>query len=388
MQGREIDGEMGPRTAAEAAVLTFQEQAGMTADGKLGPRPSRRSRRQSPTAPPAPPPVRSRPSPPRPRRRRGTRAAGPAVARSPPTRHMPQPLACRCGTKSFRVTRFAIDDGLSPGTVSVLLHGDADALVPRRRARRRPWARSLSLAVAALCFGVSAAPAPAAPGSSTPECRAGRAAKQALGRPTRTLAWRAVLTQRTPVRADIDRRPRQAVRPADADALLVLGAARDKRGRCWLRVRLPSRPNYAKGWIWAARVHLRSTRWRLVVSRATRRIEIRRAGKPVRRWKVVVGAPATPTPAGLFSIVQVWPWHAGDFLGSWILPLTAHSDVLQEFGSGDGRIGLHGRGGASLLDPLGSAASHGCVRLPNRSIAWIVRRIGAGGLPGVPVDVR
>jgi lipoprotein-anchoring transpeptidase ErfK/SrfK len=48
--------------------------------------------------------------------------------------------------------------------------------------------------------------------------------------------------------------------------------------------------------------------------------------------------------------------------------LTARSDVLQEFDSGDGTVGIHGRRAASLLDPLGSAASQGSIRLSNDSI--------------------
>jgi lipoprotein-anchoring transpeptidase ErfK/SrfK len=102
----------------------------------------------------------------------------------------------------------------------------------------------------------------------------------------------------------------------------------------------------------------------------------------------VIGSPTTPTPRGLFSIVEVWRSNAGDFRGSYILPLTAHSNVLQEFGGGDGRVGIHGRGGSSLLDPLGSARSHGCIRLANRAIDWLVRTVGAGRLPGMPVRVR
>jgi hypothetical protein len=111
-------------------------------------------------------------------------------------------------------------------------------------------------------------------------------------------------------------------------------------------------------------------------------------GRRLRRFKVVVGKPTTPSPRGLFSIVGVWRSKPAAFLGSYILPLTAHSNVLQEFEGGDGRVGVHGRGGASLRDPLGSARSHGCIRLANRSINWIVRSIGAGALPGIPVSVR
>ena len=83
----------------------------------------------------------------------------------------------------------------------------------------------------------------------------------------------------------------------------------------------------------------------------------------------------------------MWRWKPADFLGSYILPLTAHSNGLQEFGGGDRHVGIHGRGGASLLDPLGSARSHGCIRLSNAAINWIVRTVGADGLPGVPLRV-
>jgi lipoprotein-anchoring transpeptidase ErfK/SrfK len=176
--------------------------------------------------------------------------------------------------------------------------------------------------------------------------------------------------------------------PRQASWLLILRAARGRRGRCWLRVRLPSRPNQAAAWIDADRVMLQPTRWRLVVSRAARTISAYRGGDRLRRFRVVIGAPATPTPHGLFSIVDVWRGNPGDFLGSYILPLTAHSNVLQDFGGGDGRVGIHGRGGDSLLDPVGSARSHGCIRLTNGAIEWLVRRVGAGRLPGIPVRVN
>ena len=77
----------------------------------------------------------------------------------------------------------------------------------------------------------------------------------------------------------------------------------------------------------------------------------------------------------------------GDFLGSYILPLTSHSNVLQEFDGGDGRV-EDGRGGASLHDPLGSARSHGCIRMTNGAIDWLVRTVGADALPGIPVRMQ
>jgi hypothetical protein len=108
----------------------------------------------------------------------------------------------------------------------------------------------------------------------------------------------------------------------------------------------------------------------------------------VQRLKVVVGAPETPTPVGLFSIIGAWRSPPSSFLGSWILALTAHSEVLRRFDGGDGTVGVHGRGGASLQAPLGTARSHGCIRLANSAIDRLVHLIGARRLAGIPVSVR
>jgi lipoprotein-anchoring transpeptidase ErfK/SrfK len=70
-----------------------------------------------------------------------------------------------------------------------------------------------------------------------------------------------------------------------------------------------------------------------------------------------------------------------------VLELTAHGNVLQQFEGGDGMVGIHGRGGTSLRDPLGSALSHGCIRLDNASIDWLVQTVGESRLPGTPVEV-
>lgn len=191
----------------------------------------------------------------------------------------------------------------------------------------------------------------APPALAAPDCREGTATDAKVGRPTAGVAWRAGLVARTPVWRSVPKRggkSRASVVPGDAPSLLVLRTARDRKGRCWVKVRLPIRPNLAAGWVHADRVVLRPTPWRLVVSRAARAISVFRGGKRVRRFRVVIGARPTPTPHGLFSIVGVWTWNPADFLGSYILPLTAHSKVLQEFGGGDGRVGIHGRGGSSL----------------------------------------
>jgi lipoprotein-anchoring transpeptidase ErfK/SrfK len=209
--------------------------------------------------------------------------------------------------------------------------------------------------------------------------------------PGHVVAWRAEVEARTAV---YDRLPGEGARasrmlsPNDAPWLLVLSAAHPAGGRCWLKLRLPWRPNHASGWIDAEKIGVDLTPWRIAVSRRRRTLTLYRSGARMGSVRVVVGKPATPTPAGLFAVTWAIRWHPQDFLGSWVLELTAHSDVLQRFDGGDGTVGIHGRGGASLLDPLGSARSHGCIRLSNQAIDWLVRRIGASRLPGTPVEVR
>ena len=164
------------------------------------------------------------------------------------------------------------------------------------RSDRSPTPR-LSAGVATLS---PAPPAPAAPTRGT----APRPPPWARLRPP--AAWRAELIARTrlsrsvPIHGD---KSHGAVGPSDATALLVLHAARDSEGRCWLRVRLPSRPNNATAWVRADRVRLRLTRWRIVVALGARTISVYHDGDLRRRFRVVVGAPGTPTPRGLFSIV-------------------------------------------------------------------------------------
>ena len=165
--------------------------------------------------------------------------------------------------------------------------------------------------------------------------------------------------------------------------LLVLRSALDKRGRRWLRVRLPDRPNNRSGWIRADHARMRVTPWRVIVSTRARSVEVYNEGELVRRFDAVVGAAVTPTPHGLFAVSERIA-QLGGVLGPWALHLTAHSQVLEDYGGGKGRVAIHGRSGGLLADPLGTAASHGCVRLDNAAVSWLAAR----AVEGTPVVVR
>lgn len=156
-------------------------------------------------------------------------------------------------------------------------------------------------------------------------------------------------------------------------------------GRAYVKVLLPRRPNGSPGWLPVDRVRLVRTPYRVAIDRAARRLVVRRDGRVVRRARIVVGAPGMQTPRGEFAISEeIRRANPREFTGAWILPLTAFSGTYRQFAGGPGRVAIHGRGGASLLDPLGGAASHGCVRVDNGVVRWMARHLQ----PGVAVTIR
>lgn len=166
--------------------------------------------------------------------------------------------------------------------------------------------------------------------------------------------------------------------------LLVDDVSRDAAGSYWYRVLLAKKPNGSYGWIPADYAQAVRNRWRIVVDRSSRRLSIYRSGRLMRRTKAVVGARRTPTPLGTFAIREaVKQPNPRGFSGPWIFHLNANSQKLKSFDGGDGTIGIHGRGASSLGDPLGSARSHGCVRVPNRVVSYMASRT----IDGTPVTI-
>jgi hypothetical protein len=175
----------------------------------------------------------------------------------------------------------------------------------------------------------------------------------------------------------------QVRRPLTAErtVLPVVGDTSAPDGLRWLHVRLPGRPNGHIGWIREDGTFASTTGWHLVVHTSARRVVVYRQGRPVRTVKAVVGKPSTPTPHGEFFVEEAIQLPASEVGAPYALALSARSNVLQEFGGGPGQIGLHGL--SHVGGVLGSAVSHGCVRLDNAMMRWLVLRIG----PGVPVTV-
>lgn len=163
--------------------------------------------------------------------------------------------------------------------------------------------------------------------------------------------------------------------------LPVLARSVDAGGAEWLQVMLPGRPDGLTGWITQSGTRGLVTPWRIIVDLSARRVKAYRNGELVKSFQAVVGKPSTPTPTGEFFVEEVLQMAPGEPGGPYALALSARSNVLAEFEGGPGQIAIHGR--ENLGGTLGTAASHGCMRLATASIDWLAARIE----PGTPVTI-
>jgi lipoprotein-anchoring transpeptidase ErfK/SrfK len=166
----------------------------------------------------------------------------------------------------------------------------------------------------------------------------------------------------------------------------VIDNSVDTQGQLWLQVRLPGRVLAQKtppatGWITASSMQTSTTPWHLVVDLGARRVLVYDAGVRVRSYAAVVGKSSTPTPTGEYFVeenVQMAPGAPG---APFALATSDRSSVLHEFEGGPGEIAIHGI--ENLGGTLGTAESHGCIRLATSAITWIAARVG----PGVPITI-
>jgi lipoprotein-anchoring transpeptidase ErfK/SrfK len=160
----------------------------------------------------------------------------------------------------------------------------------------------------------------------------------------------------------------------------------EKSGELWLDVLLPGRVLGHKappktGWISASNTVISSTGWHLIVDLGARRVLVYDNGVRVKSYAAVVGKPSTPTPTGDYFIEENVQMPAGAPGAPFALATSDRSSVLREFEGGPGQIAIHGR--ENLGGKLGTAESHGCIRLATAAIDWLAARLG----PGVPLTI-
>jgi lipoprotein-anchoring transpeptidase ErfK/SrfK len=152
-------------------------------------------------------------------------------------------------------------------------------------------------------------------------------------------------------------------------------------GRSYLQVLLARRPNGSSGWVDATTVSTTTTPWRVVVELSRRRVLLLRSGVVVARTRAVVGRPDTPTPVGRFAVSAHVRLPASSPLGRHAVALTAFSTTQRRLDGGLPIVAFHAF--EHLGARLGTAASHGCVRVPT----GFVRRLAV--VPrGAPVWIE
>ena len=150
----------------------------------------------------------------------------------------------------------------------------------------------------------------------------------------------------------------------------------------WALVRLPVRPNGSTGWVRFESVDFYAVDGRIVVDLSDRTLTYYAGGEQVLTVDIAVGSTRNPTPTGEFFVTDSVeltdpnsPW------GPHALGLSAYSDTITEYNGGPGIIGIHG---TNKPGSIGSAASLGCVRMPNEAITELYALVTLG----TPVEIR
>ena len=120
----------------------------------------------------------------------------------------------------------------------------------------------------------------------------------------------------------------------------------------------------------------------IVIRRGSRRLYLYKKEQFVRSFRVAVGQPAFPTPLGRYRIISrernpSWdppssPWAAG--LGP-IPPGPGNPLGTRWMGTSAPAIGIHG---TPQPWTVGTAASHGCIRMYMSEVEWLFERVRVG----------
>ncbi|MFB9386469.1 L,D-transpeptidase [Pseudonocardia petroleophila] len=136
----------------------------------------------------------------------------------------------------------------------------------------------------------------------------------------------------------------------------------------WVQILLPSKPFGSTGWVRSADMERATTPYRVEVHLGSLTMQLLREESVVGEWEIGIGAPDTPTPVGRTFILGAFTDPAQDF-SPVILPLGAHSPTLDTFGGGPGTVAIHTW---PTADGFGSAASNGCIRVPQDALDELV----------------
>ena len=131
----------------------------------------------------------------------------------------------------------------------------------------------------------------------------------------------------------------------------------------WYNVHLPVRPNGTTGWVHVDQVEIRTVSLHVMVDQSERLLTVFDGDEVILTTSVAVGTEENPSPNGYFFITD--KLSTGNPTGAYgpvAFGISGFSDTLSSFAGGPGQIGIHG---TNNPDSIGTAASHGCIRVNN-----------------------
>jgi hypothetical protein len=137
----------------------------------------------------------------------------------------------------------------------------------------------------------------------------------------------------------------------------------------WLAVVSETLPNGQLGWVPRARVSVLRIDWSINVSLSRHVLEVRRDGLLVRRIRVAIGAPSSPTPLGRYTITDhIDARKYGGAYGCCMLVLSGHQPHPPAWydQSRDWRLAIHGGSG------IGQAVSAGCLHARDSDLRMLM----------------
>ena len=165
------------------------------------------------------------------------------------------------------------------------------------------------------------------------------------------------------------------------EVYLALQMYTDAKGNEWVQTQLPGRPNGRLGWVpreGLGEFHL--IHQQIVVDRRTLRLTLFKNGKKVMSAPVGVGKASTPTPGGLSWIRERLNGFGNPVYGPLAFGTATYSNKLTDW-PGGGVVGIHGTNEPNLVP---GRPSHGCIRMHNKDILKLGRKI----VPGTPLLIK
>jgi hypothetical protein len=145
----------------------------------------------------------------------------------------------------------------------------------------------------------------------------------------------------------------------------------------WLGVSTTALPNDRLGWIdpAAGRLAYRHTRVELRADLSRRELSVLSHGRVLRRIRVTIGSPSSPTPTGRFAVTdKLRGADFGSYYGCCILAISGRQTHLPPGWQGGDLLAIHGGPAWSL----GRQLSAGCLHAPESDLRWLIRRIPLG----------